>query len=409
MAEAQSNIAAQLPELLRELRYYNETVDYVVFFDDETAAASLATEPEWIDDLVALLEPEAEAGALAETKKQISNLQRAGKKAIKTRSTEGYMPEEAYRELMAKREDLFEAITEASPARAGGLANQVVHEYRAFCEEVIINYFFAPSDTKLSTDHDLARDKLVRWLDELPISLKEKIGVQQIMAADEDLYRTARMRIQERTAGRVPNDATYENLATIRERLLDRLIELQIVVSEHSVTADNPLVIGGRRRLEADLHSEMARYVRHEDQMFTLVICVIDKIKAMHAKLGQEVTDSIVRQVAAGLIETLRPYDKVYTAGGGKLAMLLPNSAASGGFEAARRCQKALLEHRFSLPSGRNIQVTATFGVSESRPGENWQGLYDAAYKALTAAKSRGNNQCCARIDEDLVFDDEKA
>ncbi|MEM6902329.1 MAG: diguanylate cyclase [Pseudomonadota bacterium] len=408
MAEAQSNLAARLPDLLRELRYYNETVDYVVFFDDETAAASLATDPEWVEQLISVFEAEAEPGLVAETKKHINNLLKADKRAIRVRSVEGFFAEENFRELMAKRDELFEAITEASPAQAGGLASQVVHEYISFCDEAVINYFYSPNEEKLGTDHDVARDKLVQWLDELPLSIKEKADVQQIMAADEDLYRTARMRIQERKAGRVPNDATYENLATIRERLLDRLIELLLIVSEHSVTAESPLVIGGRKRLEADLHAEMSRYVRHEDQMFTLVICVIDKIKAMHSKLGQDAADSIMRQVAAQLLETLRPYDKVYTAGGGKLAMLLPNSPASGGFEAARRCQKTLLEQRFSLPSGRALQVTASFGVAESKAGENWQALYDAAYKALTAAKSKGNNQCCARIDTDLVFDDQK-
>ncbi len=402
------NLGSKLPEMLREVRYYNETIDYVVLFNDQTAAASLSTEEPWIKELIQALQANAAADAIANVQKAIKNLITRSKQLMKERDKVDAITVDDYRSLMDCREALFEAITEASPAKSGGVAAQVIHEYRTWSHALVVNYYFNPNNTTLDADHDLARDRLMRWLDEVPMSVKNKVNVSLILEADEDLFKTARMRIQERMAGRVANDATYENIATIRERLLDRLVELQIEVSEHSVSADSPLVIGGRRRLEADLHAEMARFVRHQDQIFTLVICVIDKIKAMRDKLGAEAVDSVLRQAAGVLAETLRPYDKVYTAGGGKIAMMLPNSPAEGGFEAARRCQTTLLNTKFSIPSGRKIQLTASFGLSESAPDEDWQTLYDAAYKALTAAKSKGNNKCCAKIGDDLIFDDDE-
>jgi len=402
------DLGSKLPELLRELRYYNETIDYVVLFNDETAAASLATDQLWSHELIKALQASAAIDAITNVQNKINALMLHSKKLMKAREKVDAIPVDDYRALMTSRENLFDAITEASPAKAGGVAAQVIHEYRNWSDDVIVNYYFNPDDSKLGAAHDIARDRLVRWLDEVPMSVKNQINVSLILESDEDLFKTARMRIQERQAGRGPNDATYENIATIRERLLDRLVELQIKVSEHSVTAESPLVIGSRRRLEGDLHAEMARFVRHEDQIFTLVICVIDRIKSMRDQLGNDAVESILRQAAGVLAETLRPYDKVYTAGGGKIAMMLPNSPAEGGFEAARRCQATLVDAKFSIPSGRKVQLTASFGLSESAKGEDWQTLYDAAYKALTAAKARGNNQCCAKVGEDLIFDDDE-
>jgi diguanylate cyclase (GGDEF)-like protein len=400
-------LSAKLPEILREVRYFNETVDYVVLFNDETAAASLSgNRPGWAKDLIDLLKTVAQESTIQQLDKRIADLVKRGNALMKERSVEGFIMEDDFRALVAAREDIFDTIAEASPARSGGFAAEVVNSYRRWADELVIHYYFAPDYADLSADHDKARDKLIRWLDDVPHSLREKVNIQHIIEADEDLFRTARVRMQERTAGRVPNDATFENIATIRERLLDQLIELQILVSEFSSTSDSPLVVGGRRRLEADLHAEMARFVRHEDQVFTLVICVIDKVKGMRDKLGNEAVDSVIRQAAATLIETLRPYDKVYSAGGGKLAMLLPNSRAQGGFEAARRCRRKLEETAFLLPSGRKVRLSASFGLSESRVGEDWQGLYDAAYQALTSAKSRGNNQCAALIEDSLKFDE---
>lgn len=398
--------SARLPDLLREIRYYNETVDYAVLFHDETAEASLQEAPEWVAQLDALLKPVVSEQQLKLVEKHVSKLLKAGDLLIAERHADGFVMEDGFREMAETREQLFESISEASPARAGGLAASVVHEYRSWADELVILYYFAPDDEELTDKHELAREHLVRWIDELPHIISEKISIQEILDADEDLYRTAHIRLQERIDGRMPSDAAYENIATIRERLLDRLIDLQILVSQHNTTADTPLVVGNRRRLEADLHAEIARFARHEDQVFTLVICVVDRIKVMRTKLGQEIIDKIMRQAAGLLQESLRPYDKVYAAGGGKLALLLPNSRAHGGFEAARRCRDILKSKPFSIGNKKNIKISASFGLSECRAGEDWQGLYDSAYQALTHAKTKGNSQCCARIDGQFIFDE---
>ena len=403
----EADLATKLTELLREVRYYHETIDYIVLFDDQTAAASLMEEEPWQKELIALLKPEATDDALKDLKKHMQSMMLKGKKLMALRQQSDAVPVDKYRDLLQSREQFFEAITDASPAKSGGVAAQIVHEYRQWGDELIIKYYFEPEDEGLDQEYDQARDRLVRWIDDIPHSLRNQANVSGILEADEALFRTAKMRIQERKGGRVANDATYENIATVREQLFDHLIDLQILVSQHSAVAESPLMIGGRRRLEGDLHAETARFMRHKDQSFTLVIAVIDRIKAIRDRIGPEMTDSLIRQVAGLLAETLRPSDKVYTAGAGKLAMLLPNSPAEGGFEAARRCQAQLVETQFPGPSGQKLKITASFGLCESMEGQDWQTIYDTAYKALTAAKGKGNNQCCANVGGDLIFDEE--
>ena len=402
-----ADLATKLPALLRELRYYHETIDYVVLFNDETAASSLMEQEPWEKELIDLLTPVATNEALRELQKRLKTVMINGKQLMELRLKVDQVPLVKYRRLLEARDAVFDAITDASPAKSGGVAAQIVHEYRQWCDELLIKYYFEPNDTSLDQQYDQAREKLVRWIDDIPHSVRNKVDVSEILDADETLFRTAKMRIQERQGGRVANDTTYENIATVREKLFDLLIELQILVSQNSADSDAPLMVGSRRRLEADLHSEMARFARHPDQSFTLIIAVIDRIKAIRTRLGPEMTDSLIRQAAGILAETLRPYDKVYAAGGGKLAMILPNSPAEGGFEAARRCQARLVDAHFPAPAGQKLKITASFGLSESMPEQGWQTLYDTAYKALTAAKGKGNNQCCAIVGGDLIFDEE--
>ena len=110
------NLGSKLPEMLREVRYYNETIDYVVLFNDQTAAASLSTEEPWIKELVQALQANAAADAIANVQKAIKNLITRSKQLMKERDKVDAITVDDYRSLMDCREALFEAITEASPA-----------------------------------------------------------------------------------------------------------------------------------------------------------------------------------------------------------------------------------------------------------------------------------------------------
>jgi diguanylate cyclase (GGDEF)-like protein len=51
------------------------------------------------------------------------------------------------------------------------------------------------------------------------------------------------------------------------------------------------------------------------------------------------------------------------------------------------------MDHRFRLPSGREIQLTASIGVVVAVKGERGEALIARADRAMYLAKSRGRNR----------------
>ncbi|RMG18466.1 MAG: response regulator [Planctomycetota bacterium] len=99
--------------------------------------------------------------------------------------------------------------------------------------------------------------------------------------------------------------------------------------------------------------------------------------------------DSLLREVAAAVQETLRPKDAVARWQDQELAILLHDTTLEGAERAMRRVRQSLLQRRFG--SGRpGLRVDLRVGLAAVEPGADAESALEAADRALLAARGTG-------------------
>ncbi len=124
-----------------------------------------------------------------------------------------------------------------------------------------------------------------------------------------------------------------------------------------------------------------------------LILLDIDHFKKVNDAYGHEAGDAVLVAVAKALGEGRRTVDLTARLGGEELAVLLPQTDASGAREVAERLRKRI-EGLCVATSAGDARVTASFGVAEyaARAGDA-AAVFERADQALYAAKRGGRNR----------------
>ena len=159
--------------------------------------------------------------------------------------------------------------------------------------------------------------------------------------------------------------------------------------------------LANRRRFDESLQRELS----HSDRFghpVSLVLVDIDHFKRVNDAHGHEAGDAVLRAVARTLADGIRVVDLCARFGGEELAILLPQTTASGAFELADRLRRRIAGRAIRYNDA-EIAVTASFGVaSYPEVASLREGLFPAADAALYAAKHDGRN--CVRLADAVAF-----
>ena len=141
---------------------------------------------------------------------------------------------------------------------------------------------------------------------------------------------------------------------------------------------------------------QLKRVLQETDRFGTpasLIVADIDYFKKVNDTYGHEAGDLILKSVAKVFMDGVRTVDICARYGGEEIAILLPQTALAGAVELAERLRKAL-EARLVYHGGRQIGVTASFGVaSYPEAVGTHEALFPAADRALYLAKREGRNR----------------
>lgn len=169
--------------------------------------------------------------------------------------------------------------------------------------------------------------------------------------------------------------------------------ELEALASEDSLTG-----LCNRRKFDTTLDHEFMRAVRNRSSL-ALIMIDVDRFKQFNDRYGHPAGDECLRKIA-GVLKGIpgRVSDMASRYGGEELAVLLPETDATGAHTIAERIRTEI--EALAIPHAANPGgvVTVSAGVSSLRPtlhDSNPGMLVHAADQALYDAKAQGRNRVC--------------
>ena len=152
--------------------------------------------------------------------------------------------------------------------------------------------------------------------------------------------------------------------------------------------------VNNRRALHADCQNIMksARNNKHE---VSVIMIDLDDFKQLNDTYGHEVGDTILKEVAAVLVQELRTNDVLARWGGEEFIAVLPNTPLESAVLIAERFRVAINKEVTPVISNKLV-ISASIGVVSSlihgKKKNELEGLINLADKQLYKAKSLGKN-----------------
>ncbi|MCG6657415.1 GGDEF domain-containing protein [Halomonas campisalis] len=186
-----------------------------------------------------------------------------------------------------------------------------------------------------------------------------------------------------------------------RQRKLSRIADrYQLLLSERNEALRNeshhdPLTGLANRRL---LHEHLERLIGTSERYqrpFTLAMLDIDHFKRINDRFGHDVGDRALTQLADTLQSTLRTSDHCGRWGGEEFLVILPETTLEQAEPLmSRLCNR--MRHLDIRQDGVRIRITASVGVAQHRPPEDYERTLQRADEALLQAKRQGRNRWLA-------------
>ncbi len=180
-------------------------------------------------------------------------------------------------------------------------------------------------------------------------------------------------------------------LAQVFEKAARRQFELESQLSQEA-RSDSLTGLLNRRALGEFIDQETERARRYQ-RPFSALLLDIDHFKQVNDRLGHDVGDEVLHQVAQTCARGLRGSDRLGRWGGEEFLALLPETERGEALALAERLRASVAARQF-FSRGQVVQVTVSLGVTSLAAGESWDSAYVRLDEALYAAKRAGRNRC---------------
>ncbi len=178
------------------------------------------------------------------------------------------------------------------------------------------------------------------------------------------------------------------------------LIQRMGVLRNRHATTDALTGVMNRHSLYQALGQEMERSNRYR-RALSVILFDIDHFKLINDTFGHLKGDRVLVEVSALVTHAIRQADHIGRWGGEEFLILLPETDLAEAHILAERIRVVMAATSFDGVDG----ITASFGVSTHKYGENMENLLHCADHALYQAKAAGRNRVssastCEKTDE---------
>lgn len=155
--------------------------------------------------------------------------------------------------------------------------------------------------------------------------------------------------------------------------------------------------LSNHRSIQGEFRRGLKRARRYEKPL-SIIMMDIDYFKKINDNFGHPAGDSVLKDLADIFEELIREVDSVGRYGGEEFLFVLPGTDPEGAYRLAERVRRRIDSMPFSVPSGEEVDVTVSGGISSYLPEDGDRltadELLGRADRSLYRAKRRGRN-CC--------------
>lgn len=184
------------------------------------------------------------------------------------------------------------------------------------------------------------------------------------------------------------NQQMQTQLASAEARLRDQAQRMESV--EAQARTDALTSLANRRAFDDFIARQQAEF-RRDNRPVTVLMLDVDKFKLFNDTHGHQAGDAVLQGVAQVLRKSMRDIDLVARYGGEEFSVVFPGSKLLEVAPAAERARAAIQAATFMF-EGKQLKVTASFGLAEIRAGEAIVETVKRADEALYASKKAGRN-----------------
>jgi len=136
---------------------------------------------------------------------------------------------------------------------------------------------------------------------------------------------------------------------------------------------------------------QIERSIRTNSECF-IIIFDLDDFKIVNDKNGHLAGDKVLKETAQRVKNVTRTYDLLGRYGGDEFIILMPEIDKPSVINVTERIRQEICKTPVEF-EGKNIQISASFGIAPAAPINDINAAIEQADKALYQAKERGCNR----------------
>jgi len=217
-------------------------------------------------------------------------------------------------------------------------------------------------------------------------------AVERLVDLHEKMHRRAKLLLLKAAAGEAPDRDEYESVAVPFEDFCAHVRRVERAFDAAASGLDPLTGLRTRRGMMEVLEGEANR-LRRTGRPFCLAMCDLDKFKSVNDTYGHDAGDKVLSQFAALLSRGIRGFDEAFRMGGEEFLVCLKEVEMGDAYRVVERLRVDLMNSLIPLGDGRELRVTASFGLVQIDLDVSLDEWLIRVDKALYEAKHRGRNR----------------
>lgn len=251
---------------------------------------------------------------------------------------------------------------------------------------------------KLPPDlHDLSQEawqecRFGQWYyHEAYETLKNHQGFKALGEEHKRMHIIAKDLLEDMQNGKTIEFIKYDNFSNSLDRLRLEISALKRELEDLLYNRDSLTGLLTRVNILPILR-EFHEISRRGVHSYCLVMMDLDNFKAINDTEGHVIGDKVLAEVSHFLLHNLRSYDKIFRYGGEEFLICLQDTNLPQAYELIERLRKSLSDFKISINNTKEVQVTASFGVTLLNYYAPLEESIANADEALYLSKRSGRN-----------------